>query len=316
MIDFSSNRTKKVSIARALGTNTHYWELSTHMKMPLAFKIASRLVPRWNEQGKRPRENTVQYEDVINAFSASNPQNLQVPLMGNNNNNNENNNHGVYKTATGENAVTVLNPRNSKLGLGISSEPNSHHKVHAHPLLESMANKTPDQEQREIVQCIAARVLMMQQPDEDMTSIPSIRLPSGAMEYDRQLAFIGSRVPSISFVKYVERLVHNINRWAHERPGLDSVGIQSGILAIEYLERAKGIRITPKSIHRYFLGAFLAAIKFNFDYYLSGTYWAGVGGVRLEELNFLEIEFCSILGWKLFVSPEVFENQFSKTRLF
>jgi hypothetical protein len=175
----------------------------------------------------------------------------------------------------------------------------------------STVDATPEQEQRDMVQNIASRVLAMQQSDTVMMD----DVQESKNEIASQASFIGSRIPAISFVKYVERLVHNINRWAHEKPGMDSVGIQSGVFAIEYLERSCA-DITPKSIHRYFLAAFLLGIKYSFDYYLSNTYWAGVGGIRLQELNTLEMDFCCQLNWDFTVSPEVFQSQFAKTRMF
>lgn len=251
--------------------------------MPFPFKLSSKFSgtkftgTKWNEQGKRPRADTVQVEDVLAGLNSLGPEicgklvdKANDPLTGVRT--------GGQKRGQDE-LIVIETPEDSQ---------------------------TPEREQRDMVQNIAARVLAMQQPD---TEILDTEIPQS------KASFIGDRIPAISFVKYVERLVFNINRWAHEQPGLDSVGVQSGVFAIEFLERSCA-EITPKSIHRYFLSAFLIGIKYSFDYYLSNTYWAGVGGIRLQELNNLEMDFCCQLNWDFTVSAEVFENQFQKTRLF
>jgi hypothetical protein len=237
--------------------------------MPFPFKLSTRFTStKWNDQGKRPRADTVQVDEVVASFTAM---------------------------ANGD----------KLLGFG-GEKRNQDHLIVIETPEEIPQSITPEQEQREMVQNIAARVLAMQQPD---TEIVDEEIPLS------KTSFVGSRIPAISFVKYVERLVHNINRWAHEKPGMDSVGVQSGVFAIEYLERSCA-EITPRSIHRFFLAAFLVGIKYSFDYYLSNTYWAGVGGIRLEELNNLEMDFCCQLNWDFAVSAESFELQFRKTRLF
>jgi hypothetical protein len=237
--------------------------------MPFPFKLSTKFTStKWNDQGKRPRSDTAQVDEVVASFTAM---------------------------ANGD----------KLLGFG-GEKRNQDHLIAIETPEEVPLSITPEQEQREMVQNIAARVLAMQQPD---TEIVDEEIPLS------KTSFVGNRIPAISFVKYVERLVHNINRWAHEKPGMDSVGAQSGVFAIEYLERSCA-EITPRSIHRFFLAAFLVGIKYSFDYYLSNTYWAGVGGIRLEELNNLEMDFCCQLNWDFAVSAESFELQFQKTRLF
>jgi len=248
---------------------------SNSKKMPFPFKLSTKFTgTKWNEQGKRPRADTIQVDDVVASLSH----------MGDNG-----------AKLQGENDGFVMVSRGEK---------RSQDHMIAIEMPEEV--RSPELEQREMVQNIAARVLAMQQADVD---ILDEEIPLS------KASFAGNRIPAISFVKYVERLVHNINRWAHEKPGMESVGVQSGVFAIEYLERSCS-EITPKSIHRYFLSAFLIGIKYSFDYYLSNTYWAGVGGIRLQELNILEMDFCCQLNWDFAVSPEVFEIQFQKTRLF
>jgi hypothetical protein len=247
-------------------------------KMPFSFKLPNKFTTtKWNDQGKRPRADTVQVDEVVASFTAMNK---------------EKQNMGGEKRSQ-DHLFMMETPEEVCCPIGIDAN--------------------PEHEQRDMVQNIAARVLAMQQPDAFV--LEDDEIPGSTGTTTTKASFIGSRIPAISFVKYVERLVHNINRWAHEKPGMDSVGAQSGVFAIEYLERSCA-DITPRSIHRYFLAAFLIGIKYSFDYYLSNTYWAGVGGIRLQELNTLEMDFCGQLNWDFTVAPEVFQSQFEKTRLF
>jgi hypothetical protein len=253
--------------------------------MPFSFKLTSKFSStKWNDQGKRPRADTAQVDEVVANFNAMTNKDK---IMGGEDNNNIINN----------------NKRNQDHLLAIETPEE----------ICAIVDASPEQEQREMIQNIAARILAMQHMEDVSLDVQHEQEIPGSTT--TRASFIGSRIPAISFVKYVERLVHNINRWAHEKPGMDSVGVQSGVFAIEYLERSC-TDITPRSIHRCFLAAFLLGIKYSFDYYLSNTYWAGVGGIRLPELNTLEMDFCCQLNWDFSVAPEVFQAQFDKTRMF
>jgi len=41
------------------------------------------------------------------------------------------------------------------------------------------------------------------------------------------------------------------------------------------------------------------------------TYFAQLGGVSIQELNAMEREFCSILGFQLSIQPDVFDKYYS-----
>jgi len=284
--------------------------------MPFPFKLSNRFTTtKFNDQGKRPRAETVQVEDVIASLGmAMGGAESTTTTTGGEDSLAKTTaiQHGGEKRSQREADIIphlVSSYSSSSSASSVSTYSSSCGASSSSPSISSTISSsplTPEQEQRDMVQNIAARVLAMQRPDQDLADA---EIPSS------KATFMGTRVPAISFVKYVERLVHNINRWAHEKPGMDSVGVLSGVFAIEYLERSCA-EITPRSIHRYFLAAFLVGIKYCFDYYLSNTYWAGVGGIRLPELNTLEMEFCCQLGWDFGVSAEAFEIQFHKTKFF
>ena len=49
------------------------------------------------------------------------------------------------------------------------------------------------------------------------------------------------------------------------------------------------------------------AIKYNDDNYYNNKYYARIGGITLEELNFLEREMISIIGYRLCVPPKTYK---------
>jgi len=118
--------------------------------------------------------------------------------------------------------------------------------------------------------------------------------------------FIGEQIPAISFSKYVERLVKFTNRWAEEPDGADSLGIRCAVIAVLLLERVNVV-LTCKAIHRYFMSAYLIAIKSIYDYYISNAFWGDVAGCPVHQVNRMELEFCNELKWNIVVSEDLHE---------
>ena len=52
----------------------------------------------------------------------------------------------------------------------------------------------------------------------------------------------------------------------------------------------------------------MLSAKFYDDLYYSNAYYAKVGGVKINELNSLEAAFLEMIEFRLFVSPEEFEQ--------
>ena len=148
-----------------------------------------------------------------------------------------------------------------------------------------------EQEEKAIIKRIASRVLALPQeaPNAPLT------------------VFHGINEPTIPFTVYVERLVHYANVWAREKPNVNSQGIRCALLAVVYMERSRVV-ISPKSVHRLFLIAFLIGIKLTDDFGISNTFWGRAGGCQLEDVNRMEIAFCGLLGWDFAVSSDFFEG--------
>jgi len=63
---------------------------------------------------------------------------------------------------------------------------------------------------------------------------------------------------------------------------------------------------------RLILASSVVAIKYNYDQTLKNDHYAKVGGVKVDELNDLEKQFCEMIDFKLFVADEVFESYIKK----
>ncbi len=60
-------------------------------------------------------------------------------------------------------------------------------------------------------------------------------------------------------------------------------------------------------MHRLLITAVLVAAKFLDDSYFNNAYYAKVGGISLEEMNALEVDFLLRLDFRLHVQPEAFD---------
>ena len=87
-----------------------------------------------------------------------------------------------------------------------------------------------------------------------------------------------------------------------------SVFIVALILLDRLLIKKPEITITPNTVHKLFLCSLLTASKFTTDLYYNNLTWANIGGIRLEELNVLELEYLFALGFSIVVTKEEFNR--------
>jgi len=62
------------------------------------------------------------------------------------------------------------------------------------------------------------------------------------------------------------------------------------------------------NIHRIVFSSILISIKFNEDKTFSHKYYSSVAGVSMDELKNLEIDFLSLINFKVFVSKIIYEK--------
>ncbi|KAJ5066059.1 hypothetical protein M0811_03392 [Anaeramoeba ignava] len=110
-------------------------------------------------------------------------------------------------------------------------------------------------------------------------------------------------LPSISIHDYVQRLVDNLR-----------CSQQCFVVAIAYILRIikqnSNIFLTKYNIHRFLVTAVMSAAKFFDDQFYNNKFYATVGGIPLEEMNKLELEFLFLIDFQLVISREEFTKIF------
>eukprot|EP00741_Cyanophora_paradoxa_P013122 tig00020675_g12675.t1 len=113
----------------------------------------------------------------------------------------------------------------------------------------------------------------------------------------RVSVFHSNIAPTISIRQYLERLHRYLN-----------ASFDAFVLAFIYVDRIMQRNpefiISSFSIHRLLLTAALCASKFVDDVHDSNAYFSKVGGVTVQEMNGLEIEFLFMINFSLNVTPE------------
>jgi len=133
--------------------------------------------------------------------------------------------------------------------------------------------------------------------------LESVSIISSMICYDntpdcRFGAFYASRAPRISIKDFVERILT-----------YSKIDKATFIIMMVYLDRAKDqLEFTYLNIHRLILGSLIAAIKYCNDDLYPNTYYARIGGINLEELNLIEINFCALLGFDFYVDRETYDK--------
>jgi hypothetical protein len=134
------------------------------------------------------------------------------------------------------------------------------------------------------------------------------RLASLNTPLNETSVFTAATPVTMPLQRFIDRLMRYVNKWAEEQDGLHSLGVTSAVIAMVFLERSK-VSLSRADTYRGFLAAFHVAFKLTYDFYVSNSYFAKVGGVTVSELNALETSMCSMLGWNFAVSEEAFEQK-------
>ena len=83
------------------------------------------------------------------------------------------------------------------------------------------------------------------------------------------------------------------------------------VLALIYIDRfiqSSGIQVNSLTVHRILLTSVVLAAKTYDDNFYTNTHYARVGGVPVEELNSLELEFLFGISFSLYVSCEEYQR--------
>lgn len=109
---------------------------------------------------------------------------------------------------------------------------------------------------------------------------------------------IRSTTPGISVLDYLHRLAKH----AYLSPPIL-------LSMVYYIDRLCALysdfTINTLTVHRFLITAATVAAKGLSDSFLTNTLYARVGGVRVAELNMLELEFLHRVDWKIVPDPDV-----------
>jgi len=84
------------------------------------------------------------------------------------------------------------------------------------------------------------------------------------------------------------------------------------VLALIYIDRLIGkdenFLVNSLNVHRLLITSIMLGAKFFDDHYFNNEYFSKIGGVSLEEINLLEIEFLFMISFDLFVETDMYES--------
>lgn len=110
-------------------------------------------------------------------------------------------------------------------------------------------------------------------------------------------------IPPINIEKYIIRL-------CKYTPNLSPFIWIHTLIIMDNICAKQKIAITNKNSHRIILVSFLLAMKNYEDNYFSNRHLAKLGGITVNELNFLERETLMYLGWALETTPEEYSEYY------
>ncbi|KAJ1702289.1 hypothetical protein LUZ63_002068 [Rhynchospora breviuscula] len=124
---------------------------------------------------------------------------------------------------------------------------------------------------------------------------------NGNLKDERIAAFESSSVLDMSIQSFLERVF----RYAHLAPPVY-------VVAYVYMDRLcqfnQGLHIVSTNVHRLLITSIMVASKFVEDLNYCNSYFAKIGGLSTAELNSLEMNFLFLMGFRLNVSPSIFES--------
>ena len=112
--------------------------------------------------------------------------------------------------------------------------------------------------------------------------------------------FISKKTPSITINKYLRRIV----KYAKPEPS-------TLIMVLIFIDRvceSSNLQLSSINIHRLILASTVLSLKNNEDDYYSNEYYAKVGGISLDELNYLEYSMLMLLDFNMFIDEETYFN--------
>jgi len=130
---------------------------------------------------------------------------------------------------------------------------------------------------------------------ESLKVTPQINL-EGNIKVNK--AFLTAKIPKITLSEFFERIIQYAK--------LDYASI---ICLFIYIERiSEKIELTWFNIHKIIIASMLAAVKMNQDEIFPNSYYAKVGGICLDEINFIELSFYNLIKYDLHIDVGCYQE--------
>ena len=147
--------------------------------------------------------------------------------------------------------------------------------------------------------------------DEELLKIPNFiniisRVLTEIIKSNNNISFISNdpfsckTIPSLNLTYYLER----IKKYTY----LENSTLTITLIYCDRICQQSKLILYPNNIHRIFLTSSLLAIKYNEDVFYKNDFYAKVGGVGLELLNYLEFCALKFLDFKLFIDEDLFKS--------
>ncbi len=130
---------------------------------------------------------------------------------------------------------------------------------------------------------------------EILTRLAKINTPSNfqALEKSEQITkFHSMTIAAMSIANYLKRLANYLD--------LTEDSLLYMLIYIKRIEMMCKLKFSEYTAHRIIITSLLIAVKFINDHYYDNRFFAEVGGLSLEELNKLEVEFLYGIDFNLY----------------
>jgi len=140
-------------------------------------------------------------------------------------------------------------------------------------------------------------------------NLPDITIPDYANRIGRFMRVSGE--PFLLATAYLMRLLKDPSDVGPSSRSSTLHGSEEGEVETQGPRR---VSVSASTAHRYMIASVTVAAKFIDENTMTNDYYAVVGGVKLRELNRLELEILQLLKWNAFVGPQ--EYQLARQALF
>lgn len=126
---------------------------------------------------------------------------------------------------------------------------------------------------------------------------------------DIELLLCGQSVPNTSLLKYIVRLILNINHIYNDNGDIiQSIGFRCFLFGTIYIDRLlsqrNGFTLNVFNVHRLVFISTWMALRFTEDELPSVKTMACIGGLNIEQLFSIDFAFCQLMDYRFILDQE------------